>query len=79
MQTRHIASGGSNRGDANDVETLLKIATNSETEFTEEEQVVLPFCLSEKNMDEVEAICCIAWQAEIAGESVLQVPDVCAP
>jgi hypothetical protein len=64
MQTRHIALGGSNRGDANDVETLLKIATNSETEFTE---------------DEVEAICCIAWQAEIAGESVLQVPDVCAP
>jgi hypothetical protein len=56
-----------------------KIWFRSEIEWAAEVQELLPPVVSEKNLDESEAICCIVEHAEMAGESVLQLPDVAAP
>ena len=56
----------------------VKIPTMSEDAFTVEVQVVedpVPDMVSEKKFAGAEAICCMAAQAEIAGESVVQLED----
>jgi hypothetical protein len=68
---------GSSLGEENDAPSAVKSATKLEFDALLGE--THPFASSEKNIFGVEAICCKVEQAEITGESVLQLLDVAEP